>query len=36
MDYNQNIEGTTLYFPVFHPGAGFVLAMRTLPWVTAN
>ena len=21
MDYNYNIEGTTLYFPVFHPGA---------------
>ncbi len=25
MDYNQNIEGTTLYFPVFHPGGLFVL-----------
>lgn len=25
MDYNQNVEGATLYFPVFHPGAGFVL-----------
>jgi amidase len=25
MDYNQNVEGTTLYFPVFHPGAGFAL-----------
>jgi acetamidase/formamidase len=25
MDYNQNGEGTTLYFPVFHPGALFVL-----------
>jgi amidase len=21
MDYNDNVEGTTLYFPVFHPGA---------------
>ena len=21
MDYNDNAEGTTLYFPVFHPGA---------------
>jgi amidase len=21
MDYNENVEGTTLYFPVFHPGA---------------
>ena len=21
MDYNGNVEGTTLYFPVFHPGA---------------
>jgi len=21
MDYNENSEGTTLYFPVFHPGA---------------
>ena len=25
MDYNQNGEGMTLYFPVFHPGALFVL-----------
>jgi len=25
MDYNQNVEGTTLYFPVFHPGGLFVL-----------
>jgi len=25
LDYNQNGEGTTLYFPVFHPGALFVL-----------
>jgi len=25
MDYNQNGEGTTLYFPVFHPGGLFVL-----------
>jgi amidase len=25
MDYNQNGEGATLYFPVFHPGALFVL-----------
>ena len=25
MDYNQNIEGTTLYFPVFHPGGLLVL-----------
>ena len=25
MDYNQNIEGTILYFPVFHPGGLFVL-----------
>ncbi|HTA42690.1 MAG TPA: acetamidase/formamidase family protein [Bryobacteraceae bacterium] len=25
MDYNHNGEGTTLYFPVFHPGALFVL-----------
>jgi amidase len=21
LDYNDNVEGTTLYFPVFHPGA---------------
>lgn len=21
MDYNDNVQGTTLYFPVFHPGA---------------
>jgi acetamidase/formamidase len=21
LDYNENVEGTTLYFPVFHPGA---------------
>jgi amidase len=25
MDYNLNGEGTTLYFPVFHPGGLFVL-----------
>ncbi len=25
LDYNRNGEGTTLYFPVFHPGALFVL-----------
>lgn len=25
LDYNQNGEGTTLYFPVFHPGGLFVL-----------
>lgn len=25
MDYNRNGEGTTLYFPVFHPGGLFVL-----------
>jgi len=25
LDYNQNIEGTTLYFPVNHPGALFFL-----------
>jgi len=23
LDYNDNVEGTTLYFPVFHPGALF-------------
>src|SRR5215467_10424923 len=28
MDYNQNIEGTILYFPVFHPGGLFVLGDR--------
>lgn len=23
LDFNENVEGTTLYFPVFHPGALF-------------